>query len=623
MDRRLLRLGPVRHYATVLAGSAVLAAILIVGQAVSLATLLTDFTTNAALTCLAFVVLRGVHGAVAGAVAGRATARVKAHLRAELLGAATARGPGWLGGQRAGELATLAGRGVDGLDGYLSSYLPQVFLAVTVPLGTLGWLAVTDLTSAIVVGVTLPLFPVFGVLVGKQTGARTKHQWHLLQRLGGHFLDTVNGLPTLRTFGAERSQVRRVRAMADAYRAATMRTLRLAFLSALVLELVATVSVALVAVPVGLRLLDGKLTLAAALVVLLLAPEAYLPLRALGTKFHASQEGLAASAEIFKVLDAAPVPPVRTAPRLPDARFTGLAFDRVEVRYGDVVALRDLNLEVAPGDRVALVGPSGGGKSTLLSLVLGFVTPASGRVLVDGADLADLDLTAWRARLAWMPQRPHLFAGTVTDNIRLGASSGLPGTPRPPAAASGLSDASDPLAAAAGLPGVSRPLDAASGSSGVSRPLDAASGLSGVSRALGAASGLSGASRPLNRKYQHSSVLPPEVVDAAVAADADAFIRALPHGYDTDLGRHGLSSGQRQRLAMARAFLRRDTADLLLLDEPTARLDAASEAAVIDAASRLAADRTALLVAHRPALLSIATRVVEIKDGVASAVVAA
>ncbi|MGI5178090.1 thiol reductant ABC exporter subunit CydD [Dactylosporangium sp. CA-152071] len=593
MDRRLLRLGPVRHYATVLAGSAVLAAILIVGQAVSLATLLTGFTTNAALTCLAFVVLRGAHGAVAGAVAGRATARVKAHLRAELLGAATARGPGWLGGQRAGELATLAGRGVDGLDGYLSSYLPQVFLAVTVPLATLGWLAFTDLTSAIVVGVTLPLIPVFGVLVGKQTGARTKHQWHLLQRLGGHFLDTVIGLPTLRTFGAERSQVRRVRAMADAYRVATMRTLRLAFLSALVLELVATVSVALVAVPVGLRLLDGKLTLAAALVVLLLAPEAYLPLRALGTKFHASQEGLAASAEIFKVLDAASVPPVRAAPRLPDARFAGLVFDRVEVRYGDVVALRDLTLEVMHGDRVALVGPSGGGKSTLLSLVLGFVTPASGRVLVDGADLADLDLTAWRARLAWMPQRPHLFAGTVTDNIRLGA---------PPGASGASPDSSGALS---GLPG------AASGPPGAAPD------------SSGAASGLSGAPRPLNRKYQHSPVLAQDVVDAAVAADADAFIRALPQGYDTDLGRHGLSSGQRQRLAMARAFLRRDTADLLLLDEPTARLDAASEAAVIDAAARLAADRTALLVAHRPALLSIATRVVEIKDGVASAVVAA
>jgi ATP-binding cassette subfamily C protein CydD len=338
--------------------------------------------------------------------------------------------------------------------------------------------------------------------------------------------------------------------MAEAYRVATMRTLRLAFLSALVLELVATVSVALVAVPVGLRLLDGRMTLTAALVVLLLAPEAYLPLRALGTKFHASQEGLAAAAEIFKVLDAAPVPTsavsaprvpsALSSPRVPGPGFGGLTFDRVEVRYGDTVALRDLSLAVAPGDRVALVGPSGGGKSTILALALGFATPTAGRVLVDGVDLAELDLAAWRARLAWMPQRPHLFAGTVADNIRLGA----PDTPTD------------------------------------------------------------------------------RVVAAAVAADADAFIRALPCGYDTDLTHHGLSSGQRQRLAMARTWLRGtgapgDGAQLLLLDEPTARLDPASESAVIAAAAELAADRTALLVAHRPALLSVATRVVEIDAGVA------
>ncbi|GGM66741.1 thiol reductant ABC exporter subunit CydD [Dactylosporangium sucinum] len=534
MDKRLLRLGPVRRYAVVLAGSGLLAAILVVAQAVSLAAVLVAAVDGrldraALLVCLTAVVLRGAHTAVAGAVAGRAAAGVKAHLRAELLEKATGRGPGWLAGKRAGELATLAGRGIDGLDGYLTGYFPQVFLAAFVPVACLGWLAVTDLTSAVIVAVTLPLIPVFGALVGWQTGARTKRQWHLLQRLGGHFLDTVQGLPTLRSFGRERAQVRRVHAMADAYRVATMRTLRLAFLSALVLELVATVSVALVAVPVGLRLLDGKLTLGAALVVLLLAPEAYLPLRTLGTRFHASQEGLAAAAEVFAVLDGPA--PATTESRLPP--FDSLVLDRVTVAYDDVVALRDASLTVAAGDRVALVGPSGGGKSTILALALGFVTPTSGRVLVGGADLATLDLAAWRARLAWMPQRPHLFAGSVLDNVRLGA----------PAAS-----------------------------------LDA-------------------------------------VVAAARAADADEFVRALPAGYDTDLAGHGLSSGQVQRLAMARAWLRRD-ADLLLLDEPTARLDPASEAAVVAAAARLAADRTALLVAHRPALLSIATRVVEVSSGV-------
>ncbi|GAA2583876.1 hypothetical protein GCM10010399_12310 [Dactylosporangium fulvum] len=533
MDKRLLRLGPVRRYAIVLAGSALLAAILVVAQAVSLAAVLVAAVDGrldraAPLVCLTAVVLRGVQRAGADALPGRAAAGVKAHLREELLRKATGRGPGWLAGRRAGELATLAGRGVDGLDGYLAGYLPQVFLAAFVPLTVLGWLAITDFASAVVVGLTLPLIPVFGALVGWQTGARTKRQWHLLSRLGGHFLDTVQGLPTLRSFGRERAQVRRVHEMADAYRVATMRTLRLAFLSALVLELVATVSVALVAVPVGLRLLDGRLTLGAALVVLLLAPEAYLPLRALGTKFHASQEGLAAASEVFAVLDAPP--PATTEARLPE--LSGLVFDRVGVEYGDVVALREASLEVAPGDRVALVGPSGGGKSTVLALVLGFTAPTTGRVLVGGVDLSHLDLAAWRARLAWMPQRPHLFAGTVTDNIRLGAPDA---------------------------------------------PFD-------------------------------------DVVAAAVAAEADGFVRALPDGYDTDLGVRGLSSGQRQRLAMARVWLRRD-ARLLLLDEPTARLDPASEAAVITSAARLAADRTALLVAHRPALLSIATRIVDVRAG--------
>ncbi|MEV6928598.1 thiol reductant ABC exporter subunit CydD [Dactylosporangium sp. NPDC051485] len=528
-----MRIGPVRRYAIVLAASALLAAVLVVTQAVSLATLLAAAAggrlDRAALAvALAAVLLRAAHAGALTAIAGRSAAGVKAHLREELLDSAARRGPGWLAGRRAGELATLAGRGVDGLDGYLTGYLPQVFLAAFVPLAVLGWLALTDLTSAVVVALTLPLIPVFGILVGKLTGARTQRQWDLLGRLGGHFLDTVRGLPTLRAFGRSSAYVRRVRATAEAYRGATMRTLRLAFLSALVLELVATVSVALVAVPVGLRLLHGGLTLTAALVVLLLAPEAYLPLRALGTKFHASQEGLAAAAEMHAVL--LEPPPATTEPRLP-APDAAVVLDRVEVRYGDKIALRDATLEIEPGDRVALVGPSGGGKSTLLALLLGFATPSAGRVLVGGVDLAGLDPAAWRARLAWLPQRPHLFAGTVAGNIRLGAP-----------------DAS----------------------------LD-------------------------------------EVVAAAVAAEADGFVRALPHGYDTDLSAHGLSSGQRQRLAMARAWLRRDAA-LLLLDEPTARLDPASEAAVVASAARLAAGRTALLVAHRPALLSIATRTVTV-DG--------
>jgi ATP-binding cassette subfamily C protein CydD len=573
LNRRLLAFGPVRRYAAALAGSAVLLAVLVVVQAGALGGLVAGavggrLDRGALTVALGAVAVRMVHGALTGRLCARAAAGVKAQLRAEILAGAAAQGPGRLAGRRAGELATLLGRGLDGLDGFLTGYLPQVFLAVAVPMAVLVRLAFADRVAAVTVALTLPLIPVLGALIGWQTAARTKGQWALLERLGGHFLDMVTGLSTLRAFGRERAEAAAVRDMAERYRAATMRTLRLAFLSALVLELVATVSVALVAVPVGLRVLDGRLTLPTALLVLLLAPEAYLPLRLLGTRFHASQEGLAAATSAFAVLDDAadvrvPSAGAFSGGSVPSARassgsessgfesrglasagfesagfrsvgFESLVFDRVEVRYGDTVALRDASLEITRGERVGLAGPSGGGKSTLLALVLGFVVPTSGRVLVNGVDLATLDLTAWREKLAWVPQRPHLFAASVADNIRLG-------------------DPDCPLGS---------------------------------------------------------------VVDAARAADANGFVAALPDGYETMLGEGGagLSSGQRQRLALARAWLRVD-APLLLLDEPTARLDPASEAAVVSAGARLAAGRTALVVAHRPALLAAVDRVVEVVDG--------
>jgi ATP-binding cassette subfamily C protein CydD len=517
VNRRLLRYGPARRYTAGLALSAAVAAVLVVVQASFLASVLVHPSPWPFAGVLGVLLLRFAHATAIGVVSARAAASVKAQLRDEVLASV---GPG--SGTRAGELATLVGRGVDGLDGFFTGYLPQVFLAVAVPVAVLLRLAFADPVAAITVAVTLPLIPIFGALIGWQTAARTRGQWSLLSRLGGHFLDMVIGLSTLRAFGRERAQIATVRAMAEQYRVATMRTLRMAFVSALVLELVATISIALVAVPVGLSLLHGGLSLTTALVVLLLAPEAYLPLRQLGTKFHASQEGLAAASSAFAALDG----PVRTASRVPPA-FESLVFDRVTVPY----AFRNLSFTVERGERVALTGPSGSGKSTVLGLVLGFVTPASGRVLVNGVDLATLDLEAWRAQLAWVPQRPYLFAASVADNIRLG----------------------DPE-----CPDV-------------------------------------------------------DVVDAAVAADADGFIRGLPSGYGTRLGERGtgLSSGQRQRIALARAWLRVDAA-LLLLDEPTARLDPASEAAVVAAGIRLAQDRTALVVAHRPALLAVADRVLSV-----------
>ncbi|MFE5367615.1 thiol reductant ABC exporter subunit CydD [Streptomyces mirabilis] len=460
--------------------------------------------------------------------AHRASAAVKSELRGRLLERATALGPGWLSGQRTGSLVALATRGVDALDDYFSRYLPQLGLAVVVPVAVLARIVTEDWVSAAIIVVTLPLIPVFMALIGWATRSQMDRQWRLLSRLSGHFLDVVAGLPTLKVFGRAKAQAESIRRITGEYRQATMRTLRIAFLSSFALELLATISVALVAVTIGMRLVHGDMDLYVGLVILVLAPEAYLPLRQVGAQYHAAAEGLAAAEEIFSVLET----PVPTTGSLvaPEGE---IGFEGVTVRYpgrsGDAVS--DVSFTVEPGETVAVVGPSGVGKSTLLNVLLGFVEPVAGRVRIGGVDLAEADVEDWRSRVAWVPQRPHLYAGSIAENVRLAR------------------------------------LDAD----------DAA-----VRRAL---------------------------------ADAGAleFVDALPDGVGTVLGEDGsgLSAGQRQRLALARAFL----ADrpVLLLDEPTASLDGATEAEVVAAVRRLAVGRTVLLVVHRPALLEVADRVVRLE----------
>ncbi|HEX8631929.1 MAG TPA: thiol reductant ABC exporter subunit CydD, partial [Catenuloplanes sp.] len=439
VDPRLLRHVPAtRRHLTVLAMLGVLTGALVISQATALAMVLAAAVDGrlerAALAAFAgTVLLRATVGWAQGAVAAHAAATVKATLRADLLKAVAGRSPGWLAGQRAGEIATLAGRGLDALDAYFTGYLPQLMLTATVPLAVLARLVFADWTAAVTVALTLPLIPVFGALLGWQAQAATRRQWQRLSTLGGHFLDMVAGLPTLRAFGRADSQVDVVRRMADGHRTATMGTLRIAFVSSLVLEMIGTLSVALVAVPIGLRLLDGGLSLQTALLVLLLAPEAYLPLRAAGARFHASMEGLTALNGAFAVLDdrtpgADPTPAAGPGPMFsPAPARTMLGAPRqirlidVTVAYDRTVALRGVSLTIAAGERLAVIGPSGAGKSTLLGLLLGFVTPTTGRILVDGVDLARLDLRAWRRQLAWVPQRAHLFSASLADNIRLGA----------------------------------------------------------------------------------------------------------------------------------------------------------------------------------------------------------
>ena len=481
---------------------------------------------------LAVVLARAVVGWAAEVGASRSSARCKQQLRAGLLEHVAVLGPGRLDEERTGEIAVLATRGIDALDGFFSLYLPQVALAVIVPIAVLVVVLDRDPISAAIIAVTLPLIPLFMALVGAATRDRTNAQLRTLQRLASHFLDVVAGLPTLKVFGRAKAQIRTIRDVSERYRSAAMVTLRITFLSSLILELLATISVALVAVAVGLRLLGGDLDLRTALLVLVLAPEAYLPLRTLGANYHASAEGISAAEQVFAVLET-PLPTRGSRTEIPDPAASGIYVEDLTVAYPARAepALERISLSVEPGEVVAVTGPSGSGKSTLLGVLLGFIAPDHGSVRIGDSELVDLDPDAWRCRASWVPQRPHLFAATIGANIRIG---------RP-----GASDE--------------------------------------------------------------------EVWRAVAAAGLGDLVASRPEGLDAMLGDRGsgLSAGERQRVALARVFLR--DAPLLLLDEPTANLDGETEEGVLGAVRQLVQGRTVILVAHRPALIGLADRVFDLE----------
>ena len=410
-----------------LAGSVALGAVSAVAitvQALLLAGLIAAVAGGGAwaswqLPALAAVVL--VRAGIAWAaeeLAGRSAARVTIALRRQVVEHAAGLGPRWRAGAHGGRLTTLAGPGIDSLHGYLARYLPTLVLAALLPLAMVVVLTVLDPVSGVVVLATLPLIPLFMALVGWYTDRRTRAKWHALQRLAGHFTDVVAGLPTLKVFGRAKAQAAAVRRVTQQHRVASMATLRVAFLSSLVLELAATLSVALVAVTVGLRLVDGGLSLAVGLAVLILAPEAYLPLRSLGTQFHAAADGVQAAGEVLELL-AEPLPAsgIETeVPAVPGFWLHGVEFGAGRGRVGPIDA------EIPAGRITVVTGVSGVGKTTLLRMLAGVLRPDRGVLAVTGTGdrrvaPADLVPARWAERIAWAGQQPLLRAGSVLANL--------------------------------------------------------------------------------------------------------------------------------------------------------------------------------------------------------------
>ncbi|WP_036839213.1 thiol reductant ABC exporter subunit CydD [Pleomorphomonas oryzae] len=481
------------------------------------------------LQLLGIAALKAVIGYAGALVGFEAAARARQGLFARLLDQVATLGPVRLSGTATGDLVTTLTDAVAGIEPYWRQWLPATATVAVLPVAILLAVLPVDWRSAVVFAVTLPLLPMFMVLAGRSAERANQRQWASMARLGGHLLDAVAGLADLVLLGAAKREVALVARTADGYRRETMKVLRLAFLSALVLEFFATVSIAVTAVLVGFRLLWGEIAFIDGLTVLLLAPLFYAPLRTLGVERHARMEAVAAAERLADFL-AKPAPRKNGDERLVADKAVSVRFDNVSAGYGDGrLALDGVSFEVRAGEQVAIVGESGAGKSTILSLIAGFLEPLAGTILIDGQPLASLDLDDVRRHIAFLPQRAFLFDATIVENIAMGR----PGN---------------------------------------------------VAAALG-------------------------------AARADEFVARLPNGVESRLGEGGagLSGGEAQRLMLARALLA--PAPLVLMDEPTAHLDAATEAAVGEAIAALSAGRTRLTIAHRLRTVETADRVLVLAGG--------
>jgi ATP-binding cassette, subfamily C, bacterial CydCD len=377
---------------------------------------------------LAIIVARAGLAWVNELSASSIAVRIKTDLRERLFEHILALGPAYARGERSGELTTTAVEGIDALDAYFSQYLPQLVVSTLVPVAILLIVFPLDLLSGVILLVTAPLIPLFMYMIGRGAEIVTRRQYDTLSRLSAHFLDSLQGLTTLKLFGQSRAQARNIAMVGDQYRDATLKVLQVTFLSAFVLELLATISTAIIAVEVGLRLLYGQMQFQQALFLLILAPEFYLPLRMLGLRFHAGMAGTSAARRIFEVLDspapAAANPGAEYGVRYEPRHDRVSAFELHNISYSypgeHTPALQNVSLQVGPGEHIAVVGPSGAGKTTLASILLRFIEPSTGSITLNGKPISDMPLDEWRALFAWVPQNPHLFHDTIAGNIRMG-----------------------------------------------------------------------------------------------------------------------------------------------------------------------------------------------------------
>jgi ATP-binding cassette subfamily C protein CydD len=486
------------------------------------------------LLMVGLVVARGGLIWPAEVVAQRAAEDVKTGVRQRLAARLVELGPTYTRGERTGELVHTLGEGVEALDGYVARFRPARTLAAIVPVAVgLVVLAIDPWTLTILL-VTGPVLVLLLGLIGRRIRDKARARERELGWMSAHFLDVLRGLTTLKLFGRSVEQAETIEAVGRRYGSTTMDVLRTAFQTTLVLEWGATAATALVAIEASVRLMSGELAFERALAVLLLTPEFFAPIRRLSAEYHAGRAGVAALARIDEILDepARAEPPTFSSP-LP-SRFD-VAFDDVHVAFdgGGRVALDGCSFAIPEGGVVALVGPTGAGKTTVGNVLLRFVEPRLGRVVVGGRTLGEIEPAPWRTLVAHVPQHPYLFQGSVADNLRL--------------------------------------------------------------------------ARP--------SATDAEIVEAATASNAHAFVSRLADGYDTPVGEGGalLSGGERQRLAIARAFLK--DAPILILDEPTAHLDVESEAVVLEALETLSRSRTVMLISHRPEPVLAADRIVMLDAG--------